>query len=419
MRTPNRRTVSTLLGLAAVFAFCGMRCGGVLVTPSGSTDAPATEAAHTFIDVFTTYGTTCGLTNQNQLYCWGLNLGTFDTSVAANLAVTAPVLISAVPDSLQLFGASQVICGASASGTERWCFGNSANGSMGTGASGTVSYSAASFFGSSFLTDFGGTAAIYSGDQDSMCAIRTSDQAAYCWGDNTYGQVGNGTSGAAVSAPTAVPGGLTFSEIYAGMSHTCAVTLDGSVYCWGRNNYGQLGDASTVDRNLPVQVQGLTGPVASVRTGTSSSCARLVDGTVQCWGYQGNGSLGLGLVPSESTAQVVPGISNAVALATIRHTVLVAMSDGTAKCWGTYGGGLFGDGIVDTGQSTNLSPTVCLTGLPLSTKIVTGDATGGGTACAFTAAGTIYCWGGNAGNQVTGTVSDGVVYAPFGPITAP
>ena len=76
---------------------------------------------------------------------------------------------------------------------------------------------------------------------------------AYCWGFNTFGQLGDGMNVDALG-PSPVSGGYTFATLSAGRLHTCAVTTDGVVYCWGFNSFGELGDGTTIDRNVPVQV---------------------------------------------------------------------------------------------------------------------------------------------------------------------
>jgi alpha-tubulin suppressor-like RCC1 family protein len=82
----------------------------------------------------------------------------------------------------------------------------------------------------------------------------TAAGAAYCWGSNSHGQLGNGSIGGANSVAAAVGGGLTFVVLSAGGSHTCGVTPDGSIYCWGSNASGQVGDGTLIDRGTPVRV---------------------------------------------------------------------------------------------------------------------------------------------------------------------
>ena len=97
-------------------------------------------------------------------------------------------------------------------------------------------------------------AARFSAGSAHTCGLTTGG-AAYCWGSNGYGQLGDGTSGNRTS-PVAVAGGLTFQALSAGQSHTCGLTAGGAAYCWGANSLGQLGDGTSSNRTSPVAVAG-------------------------------------------------------------------------------------------------------------------------------------------------------------------
>ena len=142
------------------------------------------------------------------------------------------------------------------------------------------------------------------------CGLTAAGKA-YCWGDNSNGQIGNGVVGNpppvyTYTAPIAVAGGLSFSAIDAGVAHTCATTSAGAVYCWGANGYGQLGDGTTTPRPSPVQVvttgSTVSGMVAVPTVGTFSSvqaygnhtCAITSSGANYCWGSNRYGQLGIG-----------------------------------------------------------------------------------------------------------------------------
>jgi hypothetical protein len=118
-----------------------------------------------------------------------------------------------------------------------------------------------------------------------------------CWGSNYYGQLGDGSSGSTAGrlSPVVVSGLSTAIAISTG-THSCALLDGGSVKCWGSNYSGQLGDGSTSDRSTPVVVSGLSTAIAISTGGNEAnegySCSLLVGGTVECWGYNGNGELG-------------------------------------------------------------------------------------------------------------------------------
>ena len=134
-------------------------------------------------------------------------------------------------------------------------------------------------------------AALTAGLGRHSCAL-TAVGAAWCWGENTFGALGN-RSRKDSAVPVAVSGRRTFIQLVAGgfIGHTCGLVASGAGYCWGENGVGQVGDGTTVDRSAPSAVRGgLT--FTSVDAGFRHSCARASSGTVYCWGSNGAGQLG-------------------------------------------------------------------------------------------------------------------------------
>ena len=185
--------------------------------------------------------------------------------------------------------------------------------------------------------------------EDHTCAIQ-SDGSVRCWGEGSYGRLGHGGSGDK-NTPTATASlgaGRTAIDITAGSTHTCAVLDNGSVACWGLNNYGQLGDGTTTNRNTPTQTLSLGRPAIAVEAGSHfSTCALLDNGSVSCWGRNHKGQLGRGF--TNSTADLsqrtpaltvpMPGGLPVVALDISHYMVCGVLSDGSIACWGQYGGG--------------------------------------------------------------------------------
>jgi hypothetical protein len=142
------------------------------------------------------------------------------------------------------------------------------------------------------------------GGADHTCAI-LDDGSVRCWGYNSNGQLGDGTN-TDRNTPTALsswPSGRTAVAITAGSYHTCAILDDGSVRCWGSNSDGQLGDGTTTDRNTPTTLSGWpSGRTAvAISAGYYHTCAILDDGSVRCWGYNSDGQLGDGTTTSRNT----------------------------------------------------------------------------------------------------------------------
>jgi len=132
-----------------------------------------------------------------------------------------------------------------------------------------------------------------------------SDGTVWAWGGNSYGQLGNGTTGGISNVPVQVSGLTSVATIAAGISHSLAIKSDGTVWAWGRNNYGQLGDGTTTDSNVPVQVSGLSGAVG-VAAGEFHSLAAKSDGTIWAWGRNNYGQLGDGTTTDSAIPVFVP-----------------------------------------------------------------------------------------------------------------
>jgi alpha-tubulin suppressor-like RCC1 family protein len=228
-----------------------------------------------------------------------------------------------------------------------------------------------------------------------------------CWGDNTSGQLGDGTT-IARRTPTQVSG-LTSGVVAlaAGNSHTCAVTKAGALQCWGRNFEGQLGDGTTAASLTPVTVTGLSSGVAAVTAGNSHTCVVTTAGSVQCWGYNAYGQVGDGSGENQSTPVTVGGITTAVASVTAGdfHTCALTTA-GAVWCWGENGTSQLGDGTTD--DQTTPVPVV-----GLATVIVAVTA-GTGHTCVLTLAGAVQCWGFNGNGQL----GDGTTTAQATPIVA-
>jgi len=227
------------------------------------------------------------------------------------------------------------------------------------------------------------------------CALK-SDGTVWCWGDNEYGELGDGTT-TERHTPVQVSGLTNVVAVAPGSVHTCALKSDGTVWCWGDNYYGQLGDGTTTERHTPVQVSGLTNVVA-VTVGSLHTCALKSDGTVWCWGFNGAGELGDGTTTDRHTPVQVSGLTNVVAVTVGFVHTCALKSDGTVWCWGYNHHGELGDGT-----TTDRHTPVQVSGL---TNVVAVEA-GGGHSCALKSDGTVWCWGDNYYGQLgDGTTTD-------------
>ena len=249
----------------------------------------------------------------------------------------------------------------------------------------------------------GKVAAVATGGAHSC--VRLTDGTVWCWGANSFGQLGNGTF--AISSPPVKVNKLkNVTAITAGGAHSCALLADETVWCWGANSNGQLGPDVTSDgcRNFdndviepctvnPVPVHSLSN-VAAIAAGMDYTCARLTDTTVKCWGANSFGQLGRDTSPGSTPASVpapVSGLSTVASIATGAQHSCARLTDGTVKCWGANGAGQLG----------NTTPTPRFTPVPVSgLSNVAAAAAGGAHSCALLTDGTVWCWGANGSLQL-------------------
>lgn len=198
--------------------------------------------------------------------------------------------------------------------------------------------------------------------------------------------VGAGVEPAGATIAPATP---AYSSVAAGEVHSCAVTA-GTIRCWGDNSFGQLGDGTTKPSAMPKLVPGLTDATA-VAVGVASTCALRAGGTVVCWGYNVTGGLGDGTTTTRLVPTPVSGLSGVVAIDLGRTTACARLSNGTVRCWGGNAFGQIGDGTT----IDRLVPTP-VSGLASVSSLSVGD----GFACASLASGAARCWGANSFNQL-------------------
>jgi alpha-tubulin suppressor-like RCC1 family protein len=293
------------------------------------------SAAGAALPTVTTGGAhTCAVGDSGVVWCWGANehgqLGNGNTTPS-----TTPVAVQGLPGTVSQIAASRYSTCALLTDRSVWCWGGNSQGEIGDG-----TWDVADVAPRLTPTKVQNITEVsrISGGEQTFC-VTGYDQLARCWGGNNYGEIGNPLAGTP-SPNAAVVAGLTnVRGVSVGYRHACAVVNDGSARCWGENSQGEVGDGTNALRTSPVQVVGI-GSVYFVRAGGTSSCAVIGVGSGACWGSAG--SLGDGTGQGSGVARNVALMSNASALGGSSQTNCAINGGQLLICWG----GLPGNGSV-------------------------------------------------------------------------
>jgi alpha-tubulin suppressor-like RCC1 family protein len=226
-------------------------------------------------------------------------------------------------------------------------------------------------------------------DASSYTSILKSDGTVWSWGYNTYGQLGDGTTVSRLT-PAQVSNLSGVTAIASGIYHTIVQKNDGTVWSWGYGSWGALGDGTATSRPTPVQVNGLSG-ITAVSVGAMHSLALRNDGTVWAWGWNGVGQIGDGTTTQRYTPIQINGLTGITAIATGYDHSLALRNDGTVWAWGSNTSGYLGDGT-----TTNRLSPVQITSLTGVVAIAAGSA----HSMALMNDGTVWAWGNNGYGQL-------------------
>ncbi len=325
----------------------------------------------------------CATRTDNTLWCWGKNdagqlgIGSLVTPQ------TGPVQVGALTVWSAAAAGSVHACAVRTGGGAVWCWGGGSFGQIGIGQFEDSNATVAVGVNTTWANATAGSR--------HSCGTR-GDGTLWCWGRNDNGQIGVGNVTNPQPTPIQVGVATTWSTVAAGTAHTCGTRTDGTLWCWGNNNAGQLGLGSTSQQTSPVQVGNLT-TWKRVAAGDSHTCATKTDGTLWCWGSNVDGQIGIGNTTTPQTSPVQVGTATAWKTfgAGNLHTC-ATKTDGTLWCWGDNTSGEIGIGSVVTPQ---LSPVQV--GAATSWQTVSA---GNSHACATKTDGTLWCWGDNTSGEI-------------------
>ncbi|HUR93237.1 MAG TPA: hypothetical protein VMY76_01550 [Gemmatimonadales bacterium] len=383
--TRTSRAAALVLLLAA--AGCGQDESPVAPEARPADASPAVAAAVAplaFVQVSTGINHSCGVTADDRAYCWGYNwkgeVGDGSTTLRR-----APRAVAGGLRFRFVSAGHSFTCGLTTD-DRAYCWGSNENGELGIGSTALTQLTPRQVSGSRRYRQ------LRSGS-NYACAVTLAD-VAFCWGDNFYGQLGIGLA-SGTNAPVQVKtGGLVFRRVLAGGGHTCGLTADNKAWCWGRNDFGQVGDGARGNSLAPLPVAGgLT--FAQISAGTLHTCGVTTDNRAYCWGRNAAGGVGDGtqFVERDAPVAVAGALRFSGVSAGYEHSCGVTLAK-AVYCWGLNGDGQQGD---NTKGNVRLSPMPVLGGLRFSSM---GGMSFGPHNCAVTTENRAYCWGNNREGEV-------------------
>jgi alpha-tubulin suppressor-like RCC1 family protein len=397
----NAITHRVASGLGVTLVLGALGCNQDSFSPSAPEEPTipwlATAATRTlaFLQVSGGEFHSCGVTTDGRAYCWGLNtsgqLG--DGTTTERLA---PVAVVGGLRFRHVSVGYAHSCGVTTQ-NRAYCWGNNFWGQVGDGTEGGDNWRV-----TPVLVAGGRRFRQVRAGYDHTCALTPSD-VAFCWGHNSFGQLGDGTTAlGGRTRPVRVLGGLLWRQLSGGSEHTCGITQTYQVYCWGLNNHGQLGNGTTAHSVKPAPVSG-GRQFRQVAAGGFHTCAVTTGNLAYCWGLNFYGALGDGTTAPRLTAGAVAGLRRFHHVTTgDGHTCGVTLT-GKGFCWGNNENGRLGDGT-----TANRVKPVQL-GINLELRQV---AAGLRHTCGVTTGNRAYCWGTGGGRLGDGTTSHRLLPVP-------
>lgn len=373
--------------------FCGLKEGGIYCWGSSASaigrtsDAPSPTlvgSGYTAVAASSGGNSTCGIKTDGSALCWGMNASSTGTFT------TTPTLVPAAGTSRwsRIAPGASSVCGVQSDAT-LWCWGNNNTAQLGRGGTDATYSATPARIGAK--NDWVEVV----NDGASNCAINASG-VGYCWGSAANGQLGTG-AGNGTYAPTAIAGGLNWAKLSAsGDGAMCGLSTSGGLYCWGRNDRGQLASGSTTTAYYPASAGNTSitytdvamGPMAYAlpREGTPSAST---SGRLYAWGAPAG--LGTTAVGDGSSPIVVGTVGNWIGTTGGSLFGCGWTADGNGSCWGQNAAGQLGNGT-----TTNSRDPTSIAGGKSWLHLAAADS----TTCGIAKGNKLFCWGNNAKGQM-------------------
>jgi alpha-tubulin suppressor-like RCC1 family protein len=359
----------------------------------------------------------CFVEHQGDLYCWGIgNSGQLGTGSNVNYNYPRESNVNEQTNFSTVSTGAVHSCALNDE-SELLCWGSRAHYRLGDGSnSGHVEYPR------EYTSDsdiYGHKLASVSAGGAHTCAIKF-DTTTWCWGIGNYGQIGDGNIYSSGIMPKQVyfPNNLSAISLTLGYSNSCAIVDTGAIYCWGRNNQGQLGVGNLTDQNYPTKVSLPNGRYAlAIEAGDYHVCAILDDYSIKCWGQNTFGQLGNGNIDDKNspTSVILSGLNNPIQISAGGSSTCALFDNGQIKCWGSNYNGELGLGSSGSSNSQQNSPQTLTAISHLDSSQVT---VGTNFACALFHDGAPRCWGigtsGQLGSGVSSSNSVPVLVKDYG-----
>lgn len=312
---------------------------GVSTTPQPS--SVLVSNANIWTQVSSSSNTTCAINSSNDSYCWGYGLEGHIGNGTNSPTIALPTIVSGALTWGKISSGPQHTCGIT-SANQAYCWGDNTEGDLGTGDNNPQNVPTLVSTGTLF-SDIGT-------GWDFSCGLSTTGDI-HCWGDSTYGQLGNGTLSGTSNVPVLASGSYTFIKMGVGRTHVCAIDTNGFLYCWGKGVNGALGKGDSTTYATP-QLISNTGTWTEISSGNEFSCG-IDNGALYCWGLNTYGQVGDNTFSTKTAPLLIDGGTNYLKVRLGFEHACGITTTNDLRCWGRnasyqVGDGTFTDQVIPT-----------------------------------------------------------------------